>query len=89
MNQARKRLESERARWLRQVEQALDEADRLVALYVWQGMSLDAAMLQARIAVARAEVAALIESRPDLTRSEIHPSWTQLSAWCADDVAEV
>jgi hypothetical protein len=54
-----------RARWLAEVGEALDEAQRLTArLAQWRSDSREAVMLRVRIMAVRAEVEAMQCSRP-------------------------
>ena len=73
---------SARAQWLAELEQALDDADRLaIRLGREQPHSIELAALHLRIVAVRAELNALRRSGLGEVRREIDPNWTNLATW--------
>lgn len=72
----------DRAHWLAEVADALDQAHRLlVELDVQNDGTADALELHLRIEAARLEVQSLRLSRSVAPRPRSEPNWTSLSAW--------
>ena len=73
---------AERARWLAEVSDALEQAHRLLCeLDIDDASTPDALDLYVRIEAARIEAQALRLSRSITPRAEPDPIWTNLSAW--------
>lgn len=73
---------ADRARWLAEVSQALDEARALLhALSINEGQYELASDLNARIETARFEVHSLRLSRSFQSRDEKDPKWTRFAPW--------
>jgi hypothetical protein len=72
----------DRARWLAEVADALDQAHRLlVELDVQNDATADALELHLRIEAARLEVQSLRLSRSVAPRRRSEPNWINQSAW--------
>ena len=70
---------AERAQWLAELAEAIDEAQKLVwRLGVSEGNSARANELYARLEAARAEVDALRRSGSKELTAEAHPDWLDL-----------
>jgi len=73
---------ADRARWLADVADALDQAHRLLfELDLESDVTADALDLYVRIEAARLEVQSLRLSRSITPRTGPDPNWTNLSAW--------
>jgi hypothetical protein len=72
----------ERAKWLADLSNALNEAhDLLLGLNLQGERRADAFELHLRIEAARLEVQSLRLSRSLQPRQEPHPNWTELQPW--------
>jgi hypothetical protein len=76
-----------RARWLAELSEALDSAQRLLARL--NSVDADSAALElyARIEAARFEVRSLRLSRQGIQRNEDDPEWTGFIGWQSGGVA--
>ena len=73
---------TERARWLSELADALDEAQKVAwRLGVSEGDSAEAKELYGRIEAARAEVDRLRLSGSRRIREESDPDWTDIQLW--------
>ena len=73
---------ADRARWLADVADALDQAHRLLfELDLESDVTADALDLYVRIEAARLEVQSLRLSRSITQRTGADPNWTNLPAW--------
>jgi hypothetical protein len=73
---------SARARWLAELDQALDEADRLaIQLGEVPPQSDELVALRARIVAVRSELDTLRRNGIGEIRREIGPNWTNLPPW--------
>ena len=82
MYRSTKLVASARARWLTELAQALEEAQRLaVQLGNWHPDNQDAAALRVRILAVRAELDDLRRNGLGEVRREIDPDWTNLATW--------
>ena len=73
---------AERARWLAELSDALDEADRLAfSLGLAHVHSAQAVELLIRLAAARAQVQALQLGRPDDLAGDSDPKWSNPPLW--------
>jgi acyl-CoA reductase-like NAD-dependent aldehyde dehydrogenase len=73
---------TERARWLSELADALDEAQKVAwRLGVSEGDSVEAKELYGRIEAARAEVDRLRLSGSRRIREESDPDWTDIQLW--------
>jgi len=69
-----------RARWLAEVAETLEQAERLVNRLKFSGEhAASVGELELRIQVAKGEVASLRTSRP--SRTEPGPTWTNFPPW--------
>ena len=84
MNQAERRA-VERARWLAELEQSLGDAQRLLGSLEWHDLSVEIALIEARIRALRAEVGRSARGRPqsgrDSSRTEKGPDRTIPGGW--------
>ena len=72
----------ERARWLAELAQALDEAQEVVKSFASAGGSYAETLdVSARLEAARAEVQSLRRSRMGNTLEEFDPKWIQHIPW--------
>ena len=73
---------ADRARWLAEVSQALEEARAVLHSLIIEHADYDLACeLNARIECARFEVQALRLSRSLQQRDDNHPKWTKFAPW--------
>jgi hypothetical protein len=73
---------ADRARWLAEVADALEQAHRLLfELHLENDAASDALDLYVRIEGARLQVQALRSSRSITPRARPDPNWTNLPAW--------
>ena len=73
---------AERARWLAELADAIEQAQRLVwNLGMAHGRSGEALDLYARLEAARAEVQALRLSRTSERRESFDPNWSEMLPW--------
>ena len=73
---------AERARWLAELAEAIEQAQRLVwTLGMAHGRSAEALDLYARLESARAEVQALRLSRTRERRHSFDPNWSEKLPW--------
>jgi hypothetical protein len=73
---------TQRARWLRDISDALEEAQDLVwQLAIAEARDVDALDLSARIEAARAEARSMCVSRVDRSSVQTDPKWSVLLPW--------
>lgn len=70
-----------RARWLAELSEALDDAQRLLFELVPADSGTEAIDLCARIEAARFEVQSLRLSRPGILRDGVDPKWSGFIPW--------
>jgi hypothetical protein len=76
-----------RARWLAELSEALDSAQRLLARLNLADADSAALELYARIEAARFEVQSLRLSRQGIQRDEDDPKWTGFIGWQSGEFA--
>jgi len=73
---------AERAQWLAELAQVLDEAQKLVGrLVIAEGCRSEALDLSARLEAARAEVQSLRRSRASEHSGNFDPKWSKHLLW--------
>ena len=75
-------ITAQRARWLSELSEALDEARSLIwQLAMAEIRDVDALDLSARVEAASAEVQSIRLSRMDRSSIQAGPKWTSLHPW--------
>ena len=73
---------TERARWLAELADALEEAQKLAwEIGQSENQSAQAMDLYGRLETVRLEVRAIRVSRSDRNRADFNPEWTEYSPW--------
>jgi len=80
---------SERARWLTELAEALEQAQKLAwRMGLVEHNSIDAMELYGRLEAARLEVQALRFGQINAAQREYGPNWTGLTPWTRDPAPE-